>query len=501
MDQVDIDRVVDYKTAYLNAIKKAQIHGKNMTGLCPFHDDKSASFSVDLKTGKFCCFACGAHGNYIDFLAKMEGISTKDAYKEILRRHGLSEADQKPKKTVYTVAEYATEKRLPQDWLEKHCHLADGKDRDGTPYVKIPYFNVDRKAPIFRKRYNKAAGGKRFAWSYGSAGKLMLYGEWQLEGIKTAGKAILPEGESDTQTLWYLGFPALGVPGANNFRAGWTERLKDIPRLYLHIEPDKGGEAYLSKMSSRLLEGGYRGEVYIIKCSAYGCKDPSDLYLKFGKEDAAAKIRALLKGAKKIDLRNTDDTIPAVIKDAPINLRQPEGWIYSDQGISKIDERSMSPTCICRTPIILTGRFDDAQAGTEKIGVAWKRDGKWNSGIFKRSDIFQSRNIVQTLADREGGPMITSENSRDIVRFLGALEKENYDIMGAVESTSMFGWQTRGRFLPGHADGMVIDVPINMQRWADAYCQSGTLDGWLAAMQPHRARFRFRFILADLLCV
>ena len=97
MDQVDIDRVVDYKTAYSNAIKKAQIHGKNLTGLCPFHDDKNASFSVDLKTGKFCCFACGAQGNYIDFLAKTEGISTKDAYKEILRRHGLSEADQKPK--------------------------------------------------------------------------------------------------------------------------------------------------------------------------------------------------------------------------------------------------------------------------------------------------------------------------------------------------------------------------------------------------------------------
>jgi hypothetical protein len=494
MEQIDIDRVVNYKNEYSKTIKKPQVHGERLTGLCPFHDDKNASFSVDLKTGKFCCFACGAQGNYIDFVAQLQNISTKDAYKMILQRYGLDATSQQkpPKKATYTIADYVTEKGLPQDWLLKYCHLEDGKDRDGTSYIKIPYFNAAKKSPIFRKRYDPD-GRRRFAWSYRSAGKLMLYGEWMLPGVRTAGMAIMPEGESDTQTLWYLGLPALGVPGARNYRAEWTEKLKDIPRLYLHIEPDKGGEIYLSEMATKLLAGEYPGEVYLIKCSAYGCKDPSALYLKYGKDDAAKKIRALMEHAEKIDLRNMDDTIPAAIKGAPKNLRQPEGWIYSEQGISQIDERSSMPRCVCRTPIILTQRLKSVDTGDEKIEIAFKRDGQWQTAIFPRSTIFQARSIT-VLTDL--GCTVTSENAKMIVKFLGALEQENIDVLDLTESTSTFGWQPRNRFLPGHAPDMVIDVPPNMARWASAYCKNGTLDGWLAAMKPHRTRYRFRFMLA-----
>lgn len=52
-----------------------------MIGLCPFHDDSKNSFSVDLKTGRWHCFSEDIGGNYVDFVAKMNGISTKDAYK------------------------------------------------------------------------------------------------------------------------------------------------------------------------------------------------------------------------------------------------------------------------------------------------------------------------------------------------------------------------------------------------------------------------------------
>ena len=49
--EVDLDRLVDYKTEYCSVIKKHKITGDNLTGLCPFHDDRANSFSVDLKTG------------------------------------------------------------------------------------------------------------------------------------------------------------------------------------------------------------------------------------------------------------------------------------------------------------------------------------------------------------------------------------------------------------------------------------------------------------------
>lgn len=50
--EVDLDRLVDYRTEYCSVIKKHKITGDNLTGLCPFHDDRANSFSVDLKTGK-----------------------------------------------------------------------------------------------------------------------------------------------------------------------------------------------------------------------------------------------------------------------------------------------------------------------------------------------------------------------------------------------------------------------------------------------------------------
>lgn len=39
--EVDLDRLVDYKTEYCSVIKKHKITGDNLTGLCPFHDDRA----------------------------------------------------------------------------------------------------------------------------------------------------------------------------------------------------------------------------------------------------------------------------------------------------------------------------------------------------------------------------------------------------------------------------------------------------------------------------
>lgn len=57
--KINIDDLVDYKTSYTAAVKKPEVSGTRLTSLCPFHDDRKASFSVDLKTGQYTCFACG----------------------------------------------------------------------------------------------------------------------------------------------------------------------------------------------------------------------------------------------------------------------------------------------------------------------------------------------------------------------------------------------------------------------------------------------------------
>lgn len=492
-EQLNIDDFVNYETEYRAIIKGAKPSGGNLVGRCPFHDDQKNSFSVNLKTGQWHCFSEDRGGNFIDFWAELNGVDTKEAYKQILEKYGKLEEpkqDKKPKQKYknYSLAEYTFTKHLPEDFLKDTCGISTAKDKDGTQYLKMPYFNEENTTPIFRKRY----GDKEFRWGWGSSGKLILYGDWRLPELRKTGWAVLVEGESDTQTLWYLKVPALGVPGASNFNARMVPKLQDL-KLYIHQEPDQGGQTFLAKICRILQESEFVGEVYTWSCKQYGVKDPSELYLKEGAEKATEKIQKAIKRAQKIDLDDISSAIPEAIKGAPVNLRQPEGWIYSEKGISHIDEKKAIPTTVCRTPIILTQRLKSMETGEEKIEIAFKRDGQWSRAIYPRSTVFTSRNIT-ALADL--GCTITSENAKQVVSFLAALEAENIDIIQKADSTSTFGWQTKGRFLPGHGDDIVLDIEPSLRGWAAAYHAAGTFDGWVDTMQPHRSRDKFRFILA-----
>ena len=493
-ENVDLDRIVDYRAEYTAVIEKYQIAGDNLVGLCPFHRDKQNSFSVDLKTGQWHCFSEDESGNFITFWAKYHGCDTKQAYKEILEKYGVAQEKPKPKQAggggpslaPYSVEQYSFDKRLPVDFLIETCRVTTKKERAGLTCLQMPYFTEDGQQAAVRKRYGK----KEFRWQRGSAGKICLYGEWWLPEIRKVGWAILVEGESDTQSLWYMGLPAIGVAGASMFKsyqAATIQRLK----LYIHKEPDGGGETFTTKMFRGLKEGGFTGEIYLWSCDRLGTKDPSDLFIKHGKEAAAQLIREALKEAERIDLEA--QLTPEAIEGAPINLRQPEGWIYSEKGISAIDQKTYTPVGVCRTPIILTQRLKSLETGDEKIEVAFKRDGQWQTAIYPRSTIFSSRSIT-TLADL--GCTVTSENAKRVVSFLGALEAENIDLIPKNDATSTFGWQPGKRFLPGHDDGLTLDIDPSQRGMAAAYCKNGTMERWVEHMTPHRGRMKFRFILA-----
>ena len=493
-ENVDLDRTVDYRAEYTAVIEKYQIAGDNLVGLCPFHRDKQNSFSVDLKTGQWHCFSEDEGGNFITFWAKYHGCDTKQAYKEILEKYGVAQEKPKPKQAgsggpslaPYSVEQYAFDKRLPVDFLTETCRVTTKKERAGLTCLQMPYFTEDGQQAAVRKRYGK----KEFRWQRGSAGKICLYGEWRLPEIRKVGWAILVEGESDTQSLWYMGLPAIGVAGASMFKSYQAATIQGL-KLYIHKEPDGGGETFTSKLFRGLKEGGFTGEIYLWSCDRLSTKDPSDLFIKHGKEAAAQLIREALKGAERIDLEA--QLTPEAIEGAPINLRQPEGWIYSEKGISAIDQKTYTPVGVCRTPIILTQRLKSLETGDEKIEVAFKRDGQWQTAIYPRSTIFSSRSIT-TLADL--GCTVTSENAKRVVSFLGALEAENIDLIPKNDATSTFGWQPGKRFLPGHDDGLTLDIDPSQRGMAAAYCKNGTMERWVEHMAPHRARMKFRFILA-----
>ena len=245
--EVDLDRLVDYEREYRSVVKRAQVTGDHMIGLCPFHDDSKTSFSVDLKTGRWHCFSEDIGGNYVNFVAKMNGISTKDAYKRIMEDYHVEMPEkEKPaaSRRSYSMEQYAFEKRLPVEFLRDTCHISNDKERkDQTTYMKIPYLKEDGTEATYRKRF----AGKEFRWRYGSSGKICLYGEWRLPQMRQSGYACLVEGESDTQSMWYMGISTLGVPGASMFKPNMSDQLQDL-KLYIHHEPDQGGETFMRKV-------------------------------------------------------------------------------------------------------------------------------------------------------------------------------------------------------------------------------------------------------------
>ena len=67
--------------------------GSNLVGLCPFHNEKTPSFTVYPENGSYYCFGCGQGGDIITFVMKMENLDYIDAVKRLADRAGLKMPD------------------------------------------------------------------------------------------------------------------------------------------------------------------------------------------------------------------------------------------------------------------------------------------------------------------------------------------------------------------------------------------------------------------------
>ena len=162
----------------------------------------------------------------------------------------------------------------------------------GAPAVRIPYPGPDGQnvSTQYRLRLDKAPDGDdRFR--FGSGSKAVLYGQDRLAAARTRGYVILPEGASDCHTLWGIGEPAVGLPGAGGWKEDRDAPLLDgIARIYVPIEPDRGGETVMAWLAKSRI----RDRVRLVDLGEH--KDPSGLYLsdqdRFAERWAAAKTGA-----------------------------------------------------------------------------------------------------------------------------------------------------------------------------------------------------------------
>jgi len=103
--------------------------GREYSGLCPFHNEKSPSFTVNEDKGFFHCFGCGAHGDVITFLMRSRHMSFPDAVEQLAGQAGLDLPEQTPQDRerekrqagLHDVTEAAAR------WFEEQLWKASGK--------------------------------------------------------------------------------------------------------------------------------------------------------------------------------------------------------------------------------------------------------------------------------------------------------------------------------------------------------------------------------------
>ena len=106
--------IVDVISQYIS-LKRS---GRNYFGLCPFHNEKSPSFSVSPDKQIFHCFGCGVGGNVISFISKIEGIGFKEAIEVLAEKaniklptidNNIDSKKEELKAKVYKVNSFAAE--------------------------------------------------------------------------------------------------------------------------------------------------------------------------------------------------------------------------------------------------------------------------------------------------------------------------------------------------------------------------------------------------------
>ena len=123
--------------------------GREHLGLCPFHKEKSPSFTVNEEKGFYHCFGCQAHGSVFDFVMETEGLSFPEAVERLAGEAGMEvprdtpedRERQKQRQTLFDVTEKAAV------FFERRLRMPEGKK--ALDYLKGRGFD-DAVIKLFR---------------------------------------------------------------------------------------------------------------------------------------------------------------------------------------------------------------------------------------------------------------------------------------------------------------------------------------------------------------
>ena len=115
----------------VSSVVKLKKSGRNWHGLCPFHNEKTPSFTVSQEKQFYHCFGCGAHGNAVGFLMEHDHMTYVEAIEDLARQQGLdvpreeSEFQSKQRKVAQKSQEVMElSAKFYQDQLHSHPQQA-----------------------------------------------------------------------------------------------------------------------------------------------------------------------------------------------------------------------------------------------------------------------------------------------------------------------------------------------------------------------------------------
>jgi len=278
---------------------------------CPFpgHEDTNPSCQVYPDEGRFWCHGpCQRGGDVIDLVALTQGMAKGDAITWLAQRAGMQPGQPapprpqpkltSPPKSVATnpppelqeflsrthdlegeglaylegrgiskeVAERLGVRFVPRDGQvvtamfrrQKQAEVAGVSafyvyEKLGIPYLVFPYYQGDhvtyiktRCLPTEDAAQQEGLTGDRYR---NTRGRIPCPYNVNRLRDPTIGRIFVAEGEMDTLTLETAGFPAVGVPGAGNFRKEWADLFGEVD-VYLAMDPDKAGEAGMTNIAA-----------------------------------------------------------------------------------------------------------------------------------------------------------------------------------------------------------------------------------------------------------
>ena len=329
--------IVDIISQYVHLTRK----GRNYFGLCPFHNEKSPSFSVSPERQIFHCFGCGVGGNIYTFLMKIEGIGFKDAIEQLAEKANIQlprienpEEDRKEelkakiykinqftaefyhqnlyKPTAKNAQEYVKKRKLTQNTLEtfkigfsgKYDELYKSLKNQGFGEKEILESGLVIKndrgqfIDMYRNRFMIpicdvrgrviAFGGRVLDDSkpkYINSPENVVYSKGRhLFGLNVAKKdcskkLLIVEGYMDAISLYQRGITNVvaALGTALTEQQGWLLR-KSTEQVILGFDADGAGQTAVARSMEILQKMGCDMRVLQIE----GAKDPDEFVLKFG---------------------------------------------------------------------------------------------------------------------------------------------------------------------------------------------------------------------------